>query len=73
MSCRHRSTWLIAGGLIEWCHDCGAFRNLAPVSFRINSVAPISSWCLVGMDHEAFVKKDLAWKKRYHQPPAGSS
>lgn len=29
--CRHRGTWIIAGGHAEWCYECGAFRGLAPV------------------------------------------
>lgn len=26
--CRHRNSWLLAGGLIEWCYECGAFRKM---------------------------------------------
>lgn len=63
--CKHRKTWIISGGLTEWCHDCGAFRNLAPASLRSNAIRPISSWCLVGMSYDDFIKKDLAWRKRY--------
>lgn len=28
MSCRHRDTWLIASGYLEWCWRCGALREL---------------------------------------------
>lgn len=26
--CRHRKTWLVAGGFIEWCYECGAIRQM---------------------------------------------
>lgn len=65
MRCRHKKSWLIAGGLIEWCNDCGAFRNLAPVSLKVNAVKVISSWCCPKMSYDDFEKKDLAWKRRY--------
>ncbi len=27
MRCRHRDSWLIAGGNYEWCFRCGALRR----------------------------------------------
>ena len=65
MRCKHKKSWIIAGGALEWCNDCGAFRSLAPVSFKINVCTVISSWCHPKMDHDEFAKKDMAWRKRY--------
>jgi len=25
--CRHHRTWLVSGGRIEWCYECGAIRR----------------------------------------------
>lgn len=40
--CRHRRTWLIAGGYHEWCYECGALRRMevAPP----NSCYPVTRW-----------------------------
>lgn len=33
--CRHeRNSWLIAGGYVEWCYVCGAFRRLKPIEYQ---------------------------------------
>ena len=33
---RHeRSSWLICGGWVQWCYQCGAWRNLRHVSDNI--------------------------------------
>ena len=29
--CRHNGTWLVAGGYIEWCYECGAIRQMRRV------------------------------------------
>lgn len=26
--CRHRGTWLLADGYLEWCYECGALRKM---------------------------------------------
>jgi hypothetical protein len=42
MSCRHRDSWLIAGGSHEWCYRCGALRQMRERG--IGEVVPISPW-----------------------------
>lgn len=32
MSCRHASFWLISGGSMGWCPDCGAIRKMRHVA-----------------------------------------
>lgn len=42
---RHeRNSWLIAGGAIEWCYQCGAWRSLRPVNATGNVLTAISKW-----------------------------
>jgi hypothetical protein len=41
--CRHRDSWLIAGGSYEWCYRCGALRNMRETG--IAQVSPESPWC----------------------------
>ena len=38
--CRHRKTWLVAGGYIEWCYECGAIRQMwrAPEGNSVSSL-----------------------------------
>lgn len=31
MSCRHVNSWLISGGSMSWCPDCGAIRKMRRV------------------------------------------
>ena len=38
--CRHSKTWLVAGGYIEWCYECGAMRQMWK-SPEGNSVSPL--------------------------------
>jgi hypothetical protein len=38
-NCRHRKTWLVAGGHIEWCYECGAMRQME----RIDGVNAVKS------------------------------
>ncbi len=33
--CRHRNTWILAGGSGEWCYVCGAYRGLSAWSGEI--------------------------------------
>jgi hypothetical protein len=40
--CRHRDSWLIAGGTYEWCFRCGAFRRMRETG--IAQVAAMSPW-----------------------------
>ena len=40
--CRHRDSWLLLGGDLEWCYRCGAFRTLAHAEGNI--VYPTSGW-----------------------------
>ena len=42
---RHeRNSWLIAGGAVEWCYQCGAWRHLSPVNGAGNTVMPVTKW-----------------------------
>ena len=40
--CKHGKTWLVAGGHICWCYECGAIREmrLEPP----NICLPVSGW-----------------------------
>lgn len=40
--CRHKKTWLVSGGSLEWCYECGAIRGMRHIGG--NSVAPDSKW-----------------------------
>lgn len=44
--CRHRRSWLMVGGSIEWCYQCGAIRRMKHVETGENSVTPASKWSL---------------------------
>ena len=41
--CRHRHTWLLASGLIEWCYECGAVRKMQRIH-DTNAVCPLGKW-----------------------------
>lgn len=41
--CRHRHTWLLASGLIEWCYECGAVRKMQRIH-NTNAVCPLGKW-----------------------------
>lgn len=41
--CRHRHTWLVASGYIEWCYECGAIRKMQRIH-NTNSVCPLGKW-----------------------------
>ena len=68
MTCRHSNhSWLIAGGLIEWCYRCGAFRRL-----RITGDVTLSvdgAWAIpTGRDGknpwDTYSKKDAAFRAK---------
>ena len=40
--CRHRDSWLLAGGTYEWCYRCGALRRMREAG--IAEVVPMSPW-----------------------------
>jgi len=61
MTCRHRESWPIAGGRIEWCHACGAWRIL--VEKTAQQLAVVSPWCRVGETYESFDKRRLAYAR----------
>lgn len=42
-ACRHRKTWLIAGGRWNWCWQCGALREMQN-SDKGNFCFPVSDW-----------------------------
>jgi len=42
--CRHNKSWLIAGGYIEWCYQCGAIREMQRVDGKMNEVRPHTEW-----------------------------
>lgn len=69
--CRHRHSWIIASGRVEWCYHCGAFRPLRVVGPAASS--PISEvagpWVRpTGPDGEnpweTCKKNEEAWLKR---------
>ena len=39
MACKHRKTWIMASGHLEWCYQCGAIRQMQPIS-GTNTTAP---------------------------------
>ncbi len=43
IKCRHNKSWLVAGGHIEWCYQCGAIRIMRN-HYKINGVTPASNW-----------------------------
>ena len=68
MRCRHSNhSWLISGGLIEWCYRCGAFRRM--VITNGNTVSPSGAWARPsGPDGEnpwdEYAKRDEAFKAK---------
>lgn len=66
--CRHRGTWLICGGSVEWCYECGAWRQTKELG--IASVVADSPWCYpVGVGAEnpwsAWDDRREFWRRRY--------
>lgn len=63
LPCKHSKTWLIAGGRIEWCYQCGAFRTLNELISGGSVVC--SAWCSPSTDNpwDAWRKRTKAWKK----------
>lgn len=69
MSCRHRQSWLLMGGYLEWCYQCGAFRRLERVKDSTNAVGPVTPWCRpTGLDGpnpwERWARQEIAYRKR---------
>lgn len=68
MNCRHSDhSWLICGGLIEWCYRCGAFRRMDLVNRT--TFAPAGAWALPSGPEGAnpwdeYKRKQAAWEKR---------
>jgi hypothetical protein len=65
--CRHSKSWLIAGAAIEWCPECGAWRDMQRVP--PNSCYPISAWCYPGDDYEDWERRTRAQEKRIVEEP----
>lgn len=42
MSCRHRKFWILSGGRLLWCYECGAVRRMTPT--QVGAI-PRSQWC----------------------------
>jgi hypothetical protein len=70
MKCRHRKCWLICGGLVTWCYQCGAWRQMRHVTH--NGVAPVGPWCVPSgpggfNPYDQFEKRQKAYRKRNGQ------
>ena len=66
MNCRHRNSWLIAGGAYDWCYQCGALRTM--FESGIAQVSPTSPWCVpTGPKGENPWFKWDAKRKRYQE------
>ena len=42
--CKHRKTWLIAGGFVEWCYQRGAIRQMKRIEGLANGFTPAEKW-----------------------------
>lgn len=68
MTCRHSNhSWLICGGLIEWCYRCGAFRKMKHL--HETAVAPDGAWARpTGPDGENpwddYARRDRAYGEK---------
>ena len=59
--CRHRKSWIVCGGYIEWCYECGALRKMKHI--KDNQFAPNSYWANpTGGDENPF---DKTWGRNY--------
>ncbi len=68
MTCKHRKTWLIAGAFIEWCYECGAFREMSQIDDT--AYTPYGPWCKpVGAGGEnpsdEYDRRTKIYRKRY--------
>ena len=60
--CRHRKTWLVCGGYVEWCYQCGAIRPMRQVG--ANGCAPAGRFVRpVGKDGTNPHDKTKNWYK----------
>jgi hypothetical protein len=41
--CRHNKSWFVQDGRIEWCYECGAFREMTRLKCS-NIITPITPW-----------------------------
>lgn len=68
MRCRHSNhSWLLCGGRIEWCYQCGAFRRTVHVNET--TIVPAGAWALPSGPEGKnpwyeYEKKQAAWEKR---------
>jgi hypothetical protein len=66
--CRHGKSWLLVGGLLEWCPDCGAIRQLRPSAEQPNVSVPYwSGYCYPrgnGLALRRLEQVDPMWKRR---------
>ena len=42
--CRHNKSWVVCGGYMEWCYECGAIRFLRALPINANYSVPTSGW-----------------------------
>lgn len=42
--CRHYHSWILSGGRLEWCYECGALRKLKMLSNEPSVSAPDGPW-----------------------------
>lgn len=66
MKCKHRKTWLLMDGRLEWCYQCGAHRPMGKILGNI--VTPCGAWRVPtgpgGKNpFDASVKGDKTWEK----------
>lgn len=63
---RHRKSWLIAGGRLEWCYECGAFRPLHQIP--PNSCTPAGPWRVpTGIDGENPADRSIRAQRAYDE------
>lgn len=66
--CRHRRTWLVAAGYMEWCYECGVFRTMEQTS--ATSCKPMSAWCVpvgAGADNpfDIWYRRSMAYRMQH--------
>ena len=67
-TCKHRATWIMAAGRLEWCYHCGAVRILER-NEKSNTCFPVSPWqCPTGPNGEnpegEFADRTAKYKRR---------
>ncbi len=66
--CKHRKSWIVCGGHLEWCYQCGAIRQLVKTGPAASTVG--GPWtCPTGVDGDnpatSEAKKMDQWRKRH--------